>query len=185
METKATNEARQNLLWFALPGILMIILGIAAIAEPFMATITVGRLLNWIFLFAGIVRIVYTLRSPRQPNFWLNLLIGVLYIAAALLLFSKFFGAVLTLTLAFGWVIIAQGILEMVMAFKLRPEPNWVWMLFSGIMAIVLGILILSQWLFVGAAWLIGLFLGIDLLLTGIWMILLPWVATPTEQVSA
>ncbi|QZZ22191.1 DUF308 domain-containing protein [Leptothermofonsia sichuanensis E412] len=81
-------------------------------------------------------------------------------------------GAALTLTLVFGWVILAQGVLEVIAAFKSRSEPGWVWILISGILAIILGILILYQWP-IGAAWLLGVFVGINLLFTGVSMILI------------
>jgi uncharacterized membrane protein HdeD (DUF308 family) len=173
MRTEMINEVRQNSGWFIALGILMIVLGIAAIVEPLIATIAVARVLSWVFLFAGIIRTIHAIQSRRQSGFWLKLVVGILYIITGVLLLGNILGAALTLTLAFGWVILAQGVLEVITAFKVRPEPNWIWVLISGILAIILGILILYQWPF-GAAWLLGVFVGINLLFTGVWMILLP-----------
>lgn len=66
----------------------------------------------------------------------------------------------------------AEGVFEVITAFQIRPEPNWGWTLFSGMMLIILGILILYKWPF-SAAWVLGLFAGINFLLTGVWMIAL------------
>lgn len=70
-------------------------------------------------------------------------------------------------------MILVEGVLEVIAAFKVRPDPNWGWVLFSGITAIILGILILYQWPS-SATWVLGVFAGINFLFTGIWMIMLP-----------
>ncbi|AFZ35227.1 hypothetical protein Sta7437_1665 [Stanieria cyanosphaera PCC 7437] len=174
MSTEMFNrEINRGLGWLVALGVLMILLGIAVIVEPFIATIAVARILSWTLLFAGIVRTVHALQSRQQRGFWLKLLVGIFYVIAGILLLSNVFGAALTLTLAFGGVILAQGILEVIAAFKVRPELNWGWMLLSGIIAIILGIFILYQWPF-NAIWLIGLFTGISFILSGIWMIVFP-----------
>jgi uncharacterized membrane protein HdeD (DUF308 family) len=167
------RELNQGLGWLVALGILMILLGIVAIVEPLIATIVVARVLSWTLLFAGIVRMVHAIQSRRQRVFWLKLLVGILYALAGILLLSNVFRATLTLTIVFGVVILAQGILEAIAAFKVRPEPNWGWLLFSGIIAIILGILILYRWPF-NAIWLIGLFAGISFISSGVWMIAVP-----------
>jgi uncharacterized membrane protein HdeD (DUF308 family) len=174
MNTEMVNrEIDRGLGWLIALGILMILLGIAAIAQPLIATIAVARVLSWTLLFAGIVRTVHALQSRRKRGFWLKLLVGILYVIAGILLLGNVLGATLTLTLAFGGVILAQGILEVITAFKIRPEPDWGWMLFSGIIAIILGILILYRWPF-NAIWLLGLFAGISFICSGVWMIAFP-----------
>jgi len=174
MSTEMFNrELNRSLGWLVALGILMILLGIAAIVEPFIATIVVARVLSWTLLFAGIVRMVHAIQFRRQRGFWLNLLVGIFYAIAGILLLSNVFQATLTLTIAFGAVILAQGILEVIAAFKVRPEPNWGWLLFSGIIAIILGILIFYRWPF-NAIWLIGLFAGISFISSGVWMIAIP-----------
>lgn len=120
----------------------MLVLGIAAIVEPLVATIAVSRVFSWIFLIAGVIRIVYAVQSRSDRGFWLKLAIGILYVITGIILLSNVFGAALTLTIAFGATILGQGILEVIAAFKSRPDPNWGLMLVSGLLAIVLGILI-------------------------------------------
>ncbi|MEX0269642.1 HdeD family acid-resistance protein [Leptolyngbyaceae cyanobacterium UHCC 1019] len=174
MEAEVIRKVRQNSGWFIALGVVMLLLGLAAIVEPFMATVAVARVFSWIFLFAGIIRIVYAIQSRQDRGFLLKLLIGILYVITGILLLSNVFGAALTLTVAFGIAIVGQGILEVIAAFKARPEANWVWTLVSGLLAIVLGILIFYQWPF-SAAWILGVFVGINLMFTGVWMIVIPW----------
>jgi uncharacterized membrane protein HdeD (DUF308 family) len=174
MKTQIANDVRRGLNWLIGLGALMMVLGVAAIIEPFVATIAVARVLSWTFLLAGVVRAVHAFQSRQQRGFWLKLLVAIFYIIAGVLLLSNIFGAKLTLTLAFGWVILAQGIVEVVAAFKVRPDPNWSWMLTSGIIATILGILILYRWP-LNTIWLLGFFTGVSFLFTGAWMIMIPW----------
>jgi uncharacterized membrane protein HdeD (DUF308 family) len=176
MQAEALDEVRRNSGWLVALGILMILLGIAAIAEPFLATLIATRALSWTFLFAGIVRLVQAIQSRKQRGFWLKLLIGILYVVMGFALLGNIFGAALTLTLAFGIVILAQGILEVITAFQVRPDSYWGLVLLSGIVSIILGILILNRWPS-NAIWLLGLFMGVSFLFTGLWMISLPSTA--------
>jgi uncharacterized membrane protein HdeD (DUF308 family) len=174
MKAEIINEAKRGLSWLMGLGVLMVLLGIAAIVEPFLATVAVARVLSWTFLLAGVVRTVHAFQSRLQRGFWLKLLVGVLYIVTAILLLGNVLGAQFSLTLAFGWAILVQGIVELIVALRVRPESNWGWMVFSGIIAIILGILIVYRWPF-NAVWLLGLFTGISFLFTGAWMIMIPW----------
>ncbi|RCJ22802.1 hypothetical protein A6770_29615 [Nostoc minutum NIES-26] len=173
MTSEDFRETRTNSPWAIVLGVLMILLGIAAIAEPFVATIAITIVLSWTLIIAGIVRIIHAFQSRHKRGFWTKLVIGILYVIGGILLLSNIFGAALTLTLAFGIVILIEGVLEVITAFQTRRDPNWGWVLFSGIMAIILGILILYQWP-VSAVWVLGVFAGINFLLTGVWMIALP-----------
>ena len=85
---------------------------------------------------------------------------------------SNVFSGAIALSLILGITIFAQGALQVILAFGIRPARSWGWVLFSGILGIILGILIWSEWPF-NAAWLIGLWVGISLLFNGIWMITL------------
>lgn len=173
MNSETITAARRNSKLAIVLGVLMVLLGIAAIAEPFIATIAITVVLSWTILVVGIVRIVHALQAREKRGFWPNLAIGILYVIAGFLLITNIFGAALSLTLALGVVIFAEGVFEVIAAFQSRREPNWGWVLFSGIMAIILAILILYQWPF-SAIWVLGLFAGINFLLTGVWMIMLP-----------
>lgn len=173
MKPETLDRIERSLGFLVVLGIVMVMLGIAAIAEPFIATIAVTRVLSWTFLIAGLVRMTHAFRSRYQRGFWLKLLAGILYVLIGILLLSNIFGAKLTLTLAFGWGILVQGIFEVMAAFAARPAPNWGLLLSSGVVAIIIGILILYRWPF-NAVWLVGLFTGISFIFTGAWMIMVP-----------
>jgi uncharacterized membrane protein HdeD (DUF308 family) len=173
MKSETLAEVQQNSGWLIAMGVLMVVLGIAALVDPFVATIALSSYYSWMFLFAGVIQTIYAIQNRSQSGFWLRLVIGILYISAGVLLVSNLLGTALTLTFFFGWVILTQGVIEAIAALVVRPEPNWGWMLFNGIIGIVLGVLILKQWP-LGAAWLLGTYVGFNLLSTGITMIAVP-----------
>ncbi len=156
----------ENRTWFMILGILLIILGIAAISFPLMSTIAAKILIGWLLLIGGVVQVIHAFATQKWSAFVFNLLIGVLYaFVGGWLAFFPLAGIItLTVLLAAGFV--AQGIVELVMALKLRPMRGWMWVLISGLLAAVVGILIFAQ-LPSSAIWAIGLLTGINLLSSG------------------
>ncbi|PPS42216.1 HdeD family acid-resistance protein [Chroococcidiopsis sp. TS-821] len=153
-------------------GILLVIIGLAAIARPVYATIAATIAFGWIFIFAGIAQFIYAFGSRGAGQFVWKLLLSILYFVAGLVVLTNILPGAIALTLILGITIFIQGALQVFIAFNLRPARNWGWVLFSGILGIILGILIWSEWPF-NADWLLGLFVGITLLFNGIWMIIL------------
>lgn len=98
---------------------------------------------------------------------WVSFILG-----GGIIVLSNVLSGALTLTLILGITIFAQGVIQVILAFGIRPARNWSWVLCSGILEIILGIFIWSEWPF-NAAWIIGLWVGISLLFNGIWIITL------------
>lgn len=151
-------------------GILLVILGLIAIARPLYATIASTLVFGWLFIFAGIAQIAYAFSSRGAGQIIWKLLSGVLYLGAGIVVLSNLLSGALALTLILGITIFSQGVIQVILAFAIRPNRNWVLVLVSGILGIILGIFIWSEWPF-NAIWLIGLWVGISLLFNGIWMI--------------
>lgn len=161
-------------------GVLLVILGLIAIARPIYATIASTVVFGWLFIFAGIAQIVYAFRSHGAGKIIWKLLLGVLYLGAGIVVLSNVLSGALALTLILGITIFVQGAIQVILAFGIRPARSWVWVLVSGILGIILGIFIWSEWPF-NAAWLIGLWVGISLLFNGIWMITLSSLPRSTQ----
>ncbi|MFD0987696.1 HdeD family acid-resistance protein [Methyloligella solikamskensis] len=174
MPTSATIS--ENRTWFFILGIILIVLGGVAIAFPFLTTIATKIFLGWLFLIGGIVQIIHAFSTKGWSEFFLNLLMGVLFlIAGAWLAFFPLTGIV-TLTIFLAAMFAAQGVIEIVMAVRMRPHDGWGWMLFAGIVALAVGLMIMLN-LPTSAAWAIGLLVGINLLMTGWAYVLLPMMA--------
>jgi uncharacterized membrane protein HdeD (DUF308 family) len=158
--------------WFVVLGVILAILGIVAIAFPFLTTIAAKIFLGWLFLIGGIVQVVHAFSTKRWSEFFLNLLIGVLYVVAGAWLAFFPFAGIITLTLLLAAVLIVEGIIEIGMALRIRTHRGWVWLLISGIIAIAAGVLVFAG-LPSSAGWAIGLVVGVNLLSSGLSYILL------------
>lgn len=157
--------------WLFGTGIVMLILGLAAIFLPFVATLTIQALLAVIFIIAGAVQIVHAVKANQPKGFALRLLGAALYLGVGILLLAYPFEGALTLTLVLAALFIVAGAFKITLALHVRPVPSWGWILVSGILAILLGVLIWAG-LPATARWAIGLLVGIELLFTGWTMII-------------
>ncbi|OYD95751.1 hypothetical protein CDG76_12540 [Nostoc sp. 'Peltigera membranacea cyanobiont' 210A] len=168
-----TDEQVVSSGWTTAIAILMIVLGIIAIAFPFFASVASTLLFGWIFIFAGITQIVYAFQSRGAGQVIGKLILGLLYLLAGILVVANPLGGLLAFTLVLGITIFVQGIIQVAIAFQMRRiSPNWGLMLVSGIIGIIFGIFVWSNFPF-SAAWLIGTFIGINLLFDGVWMLTL------------
>jgi uncharacterized membrane protein HdeD (DUF308 family) len=162
----ARAQIRQNWGWFLAMGIVFVLAGLAAIAFPLLSTIATKIFLGWIFLVGGVLMIVHSFSSSRWQGFLLGLLIGVLYVVAGGWLAFFPFTGIITLTILLAALFLAEGVLEVIMALRVRPHEGWIWLLLSGLVAAVVGIMV-AMGLPSSATWAIGLLTGINLLMTG------------------
>jgi len=157
--------------WFLTIGIVLALAGVAAIAFPLVSTIAAKVALGWIFLVSGALLAVHAFSVQQWRGFLLSLLLGALYlVAGGWLAFFPFTGIV-TLTILLAALFLVEGVLEVVMAVRVRPHEGWGWLMLSGLVAIAVGVLIAYE-LPSSAEWAIGLLAGINLLSTGISFIL-------------
>jgi uncharacterized membrane protein HdeD (DUF308 family) len=163
----AKQTVADNWGWFLALGIVLVVAGIAAIMFPLVSTIAAKIALGWIFLAAGIVMIIHAFSIQKWGGFLMELLLGVLYLfAGGWLAFFPFTGIV-TLTILLAALFLAEGVVEVIMGFRVRPHEGWGWLVFSGLIAVAVGLLIAAE-LPSSAVWAIGLLVGVNLLSTGI-----------------
>jgi uncharacterized membrane protein HdeD (DUF308 family) len=151
-------------------GVIAIILGILAMLMPGLTGISVVFFLGVLVLLAGIVRIIWAFQAGSLGKGLLLFAIGGLTLLCGIALVANplFGSAVLTIMLALYFIL--DGISEVVAGIKLRPGPGWGWMLFAGIVSILLGMMIWGQFPLSGA-WAIGILLGIKLFFVGLIMV--------------
>jgi uncharacterized membrane protein HdeD (DUF308 family) len=162
----ARNQIAEHWVWYLVLGIALLLAGGAAIAFPLVSTIAAKIALGWIFMICGLMMIVHAFSAGRWPGFFMNLLIGILYVAAGGYLAFLPLAGVLTLTLLVAALFMADGVLEVITAFRIRPHGGWIWVLASGLMAIAVGALIAVD-LPGSATWALGLLVGIKMLVAG------------------
>lgn len=165
------SDTRSNTRWTVPIAIGMIVLGIVAIFTPLFATIVSALVFGWIFVFAGVAQIIYAFRSKSAGQIVWKLILGFLYLVAGFFVLASPLGGAIALTFVLGITIFVQGIIQVIMAFQIRrASRNWGWILISGIIGIIFGIVVFSSFPAI-AAWLLGTLLGVNLLFDGIWML--------------
>jgi uncharacterized membrane protein HdeD (DUF308 family) len=159
---------RDHWVLFLCEGIALLILGSLAILAPVIASVAATVFFAWILLASGIIGLVATIRARRAPGFWWSLLSALLGIIAGAVLFGWPVQGTLSLTAVLIAFLLVEGALTIMYALEHRSRPSgrWGWMLASGILDVVLGILLLAG-LPGTALWALGLLIGINMLFGG------------------
>ncbi len=159
---------RENWKWFMFQGIVMLILGCLAVAEPVIASVAVDIFVGWLFLFSGLLGLV-TMFSARDASafFWM-LLTAALSLAVGIMLIWKPAEGTVSLTVVLTAFFIAEGAFQIAATLSYRNVmPNsWGWLLASGLADLLLAGLIIYAWP-ESATWTLGLIVGINLITTG------------------
>jgi uncharacterized membrane protein HdeD (DUF308 family) len=153
---------------FLVEGIILVILGLAAIVIPPIATLAVEILLGWLFLISGAVGLITTFWMRHAPGFWWSLVSAILGIAAGIVLLLWPLSGVLSLTLVLIVFFGIEGVASIMFALEHKRELSgrWGWLLASGIVDLILAAIILAG-LPGTAAWAIGLLVGINMVFGG------------------
>jgi uncharacterized membrane protein HdeD (DUF308 family) len=168
LQSQVKEAVKANWKAFLIEGIVLVILGMAAIAIPLLAGIAITIFLGWLFLISGIVGLYMTFTTRDMPGFWWSLLSAVLAVGAGFILLVQPVAGTLTLTLVVSAYFIAEGITTIMYALAHRRELSgrWGWLLVSGLVDLVVAGLIIAG-LPGSAAWAIGLLVGINLVFGG------------------
>jgi len=168
IQAKMNAAVREHWKAFLIEGILLVILGLAAMIVPALASLAVTIFLGWMFLISGIAGLVLTLWARQMPGFWWSLLSAALALVAGVILLAQPMEGTLTLTIVVGAYFLAEGVATIMYALEHRRElsERWSWMLVAGLMDILIAGLIISG-LPGSALWAVGLLVGINLLFGG------------------
>ena len=168
MQSKMNAAVREHWKAFLFEGVLLAVLGLAAIIVPPLASLAVTIFLGWMFLVSGIAGLALTFWARQMPGFWWSLVSAVLAIGAGIILLARPVQGTLTLTIVVGAYFLAEGVTTIMYALEHRRElsERWSWMLVAGLMDILIAFLIISG-LPGSALWAIGLLVGINLLIGG------------------
>ena len=166
-ENAMRSSLREHWRLFTVQGVLLVILGMIAVALPQLAAIATSAFIGWLLFFSGIFRAVSLIRSTRAPGYWSSLLLAVLTaILGFILAWYPLEGAV-TLTMLLTAYFIVHGIVTWIFAFSIKGETGrWVLLLLSGLIDFLLAGLVIAKWPST-ALWVLGLFVGVNMLLTG------------------
>jgi uncharacterized membrane protein HdeD (DUF308 family) len=168
LQSALSTAVREHWKAFLFEGILLVVLGLAAIILPPLAGLAVTIFLGWMFLISGVAGLAMTFWARPMPGFWWSLISAVLAIGAGIVLLARPIQGTLTLTIVVGVYFLAEGFATIMYALEHRRElsQRWSWMLFAGLLDILISAMIITG-LPGSAEWAIGLLVGINLLFGG------------------
>lgn len=156
---------KNNWGWFLALGLLMVVLGVLAVGASMFTTLLSIVLLGTLLVIAGVAEIGYAFWLRCWTGFIPNLLTGVLYLVVGGYTLVHPAASAVALTLLLAVIFLISGIFRVVSSIWLRFQ-DWGWVFFSGLISILLGAMILGEWPESGL-WVLGLFIGIDLIFAG------------------
>ena len=163
-------KAAKNAGWIVALGVLTVIAGFMAMGSPLASGLVVVVFIGIAMTIAGVARTIGAFSAGSFGQGTLAFLGGILTVGAGLVLTARPGIGLTTLTLLLGGYLLVDGISGALLAFHVRPEKGWGWMLFSAVMGVILGFLLLREWPLSGL-WAIGTLVGVNMVFSGFSMI--------------
>jgi uncharacterized membrane protein HdeD (DUF308 family) len=157
--------------FFLAMGVLLIVLGAIAIGSAVLMTLATMLLVGWLLIVGGVFQAIHAFWCKDWSGFFIDLLSGILYAVAGFMIVANPGLTAVTLTLLIAMFLILGGIFRIAAALAVRA-PNWGWVVLHGAVNLLLGLAIWQQWPLAGL-WVIGLFVGIDMIFNGTSLVML------------
>jgi len=158
---------RQASGWSIAWGVLLIVFGILAVGSPLLAAVAVNAVIAWLIVLGGVVHLVLAFHARRAGSLIWRLLVGLAYIFIGGYLLTHPLLGVASLTLLLASLFLIEGVLDIVLYAKLRPARGAVWLLFDGLVTLLLSLLIGVHWPS-SSAWAIGTLVGVSMIMSGV-----------------
>ena len=152
--------------WIVGLGVLFVIGGIVALGSVMLATVVTVTYVGFMMLFAGVVEIVGAFQMKSWSKFFVWIALGVLYALAGFFTLDNPLLVAGALTLLLGAAMVATGLVRIYLAFQMKEGSPWTWVVVSGVITAVVGLMILVHWP-VSGLYVLGVFLGVDLIFAG------------------
>ena len=162
-------------------GILLIVLGMAAVGSPFLAAVAVNVAIAWPIVLAGAVHVILAFRAHGAGSMIWKLLVGVAYVCFGVYLILHPVLAVASLTLVLASLFLIEGVLDIVLFVKMRSVGGSTWVLLDGIITLLLGLMIYMQWPS-SSAWAIGTLVGVSMIISGVTRVMMSLAVRKAAQ---
>ena len=163
-----TGEIKKNSGLIIALGIIVLLMGFFAMGSPLIAGLSIALVVGILLIIGGLGQLVFAIKA--RSGFF-SIILGVLTVIIGIYMAANPAAALASLTLFLAMYLIFSGVSEAIMAFQVKPAAGWGWTLFSGVMSVILGIMIWSQFPLSGA-WAVGILIGVRLLFSG-WALLM------------
>ena len=166
-QSTGADIGRQVSTWSMIWGVLLIICGILAIGSPLVAAVAVNVVVAWLIVFAGAFHVVLAFQAHRAGSVIWKLLVGLAYMFVGIYLIVQPAIGVASLTLLLASLFLIEGVLNIVLFFRMRSVGGSAWMLVDGIVTLVLGLMIYMGWP-ASSTWAIGTLVGVSMIISGV-----------------
>lgn len=153
--------------WIVALGIVYLVAGAVALSSIVMATVISVFLVGIMMIVAGIAEVISALQVKSWGKFVLWILLGALYVVGGILAFENPLLTAKVLTLLLGASLIASGVTKIVLAFNMKAGSSWGVVVFAGLITLLVGLVIVARWP-VNSLYILGLFLAVDLIFSGV-----------------
>lgn len=168
---EVSQAVREKRGWFIALGVILILIGSAAIVSPYLATLSANLLVGWFLVIGGVAQIIHAFWAKDWGGFFWQLIVGLLEGIAGLVLLVYPIAGIVALTIYLAAMFAVEGVIRTYLAFQLKPEAGWIWVFIGGIVSIVVGVMLWAK-LPSSAVWAIGLLVGINIAMAG-WTLLM------------
>jgi uncharacterized membrane protein HdeD (DUF308 family) len=170
-----------SILW----GVSLIILGMLAVGSPFIAAVAVNVVIAWLIVFAGAVHLTVAFHTREAGSLIWRLLVGLAYVFFGVYLLARPALGVASLTLVLATLFLVEGVLNIILFFRIRSLQGSSWVLIDGIITLLLGLMIYTQWPS-SSLWAIGTLVGVSMIISGVTRVMLSLaVRKATDTVSS
>jgi uncharacterized membrane protein HdeD (DUF308 family) len=170
-----------SILW----GVSLIILGMLAVGSPFVAAVAVNVVLAWLIVFAGAVHLTVAFHTREAGSLIWRLLVGLAYVFFGVYLLARPALGVASLTLVLASLFLVEGVLNIILFFRIRSLQGSSWVLIDGIITLLLGLMIYTQWPS-SSLWAIGTLVGVSMIISGVTRVMLSLaVRKATDTISS
>ena len=170
--------------WYIAIAVFFILLGAFAIVEPAAAGLGVTVLVGWLLIFGGVAHLIGACAGGAAKEIIFQIAVGIAYLVAGRYSLTHPRLAIGTLTLVLGAVILTGGVVEIISYFRLKSQDASGWILFNGIVTLILGGMICFHWPS-SSVWAIGIFVGLTLLMTGMTRLMFALKARKLTRLAA
>jgi len=169
-----------QILW----GVLLIGLGMLAVASPMVAAVAVNVLIAWLIVLAGVVHLVVAFHAREAGSVIWRLLVGLAYVCFGVYLIARPALGVVSLTLLLASLFLVEGIFNIVLFFRVPSPLRSSWFLVDAIVTLLLGLMIYMQWPS-SSAWAIGTLVGVSLIFSGVTRLMVSLAVRKAASVSS
>jgi len=170
--TSLRSDVHSAATWSIVLSAFMMFAGILGLAVPGMTGLAATLVFGWLLLFSGALHLGYAWRASGARAVTWEILIALVYGAIGFYLLTRPVLGLAALTFALATYLVCEAILEFALAFALRPLPGTGWLLFDGVLTLLLSVLIVTGWP-ASSAWAVGTVVAVSMFFSGMTRLML------------